>query len=279
MEKIPKTTWTPAGSSSTTPTDDKRRKEVPLPAPTCWIEDYEKEISVNSTGRYAEAYNAAGVSHGYSMPRKYKIYVPLKTSLTINVEVRFKIVPRLTVRGTAEEKAAAEKMAISNAKSAFESGIAANWNGKLKLEINDPVCGKKKFDIVYKALWVTSDEHCVLNVHTASRREGVTGTVVDVSAKTRPWVYAHEFGHTVGLPDEYSYEDPVETVKYYKPDGTLDSAIRAPKNGKNASEADATIMSADGSLVVLPRHAWNIAIEVQELLTSKIGRKITCDSV
>jgi type VI secretion system secreted protein VgrG len=157
--------------------------------------------------------------------------------------------------------------------------IASNWNGKLKIEVNDPVCGKKTFDIIYKAVWVTSGENYVLNVHTDYDREGVTDTVVDVSATTSPWIYAHEFGHTVGLPDEYAYLADGGTVKYYKPDGTLDSAIAAPYNGKPASASDPTIMSTPDCLIVLNRHAWNIAIEVQQLLTSKMGRKITCDSV
>jgi type VI secretion system secreted protein VgrG len=118
-----------------------------------------------------------------------------------------------------------------------------------------------------------------LNVHTACPREGVTGSVVDVSSSTAAWVYAHEFGHCVGLPDEYSYSTDVESVKYYKPDGTLDAAISAPPDGKAATDPDATIMAAYGSLTKLPRHAWNIAIETQSLLTEKLGRAIKCKIV
>lgn len=279
MEKKPKTTWAPVGSASTTPTDDKKRKEVPLPAPTCWIEDYEKEISVDATGRYSESYNATGTSNGYSFQRKFKLLVPLKTSTTITVEVHFKLVSQLTLTGTAAEQSAAKTLALDKAKSDLEKGITDNWNGSYKLEVDDPVCGKKTFDIIYKAVWVTSAEHYVLNVHTTYAREGVAGLVVDVSAATTAWVYAHEFGHCVGLPDEYSYSLDTETVKYYKPDGTLDAAISAPPDGKSATDADATIMAAYGSLKKLPRHAWNIAIETQSLLTEKIGRAIKCDII
>ncbi len=79
----------------------------------------------------------------------------------------------------------------------------------------------------------------------------------------------------MGLPDEYSYTADTETVKYYKPDGTLDAAISAPPS-KPKTAADATIMSSTNNTTTLPRHAWYVAIEVQELLTAKLGRKITC---
>jgi type VI secretion system secreted protein VgrG len=277
MEAIPKTTWSPAGSSSTTPTDDKKRKEVPVPLPVCWIDDYEKEVSVNPTGRYSESYNAAGVSNNLNVgQRKFKILVPLKSSPTITVEVRFKLVSQLTLTGTAAEKSAAKTVAFDKAKANLEKGITANWNSSFKLEVDDPTCGKKTFDISFKAVWVTSSEHYVLNAHRTYPREGVTGTVVDVSSTTTDWVYAHEFGHCFGLPDEYSYSPDTETVKYYKPDGSLSDPITAPPI---ATSADATIMAAYRSVKKLPRHAWSIAIEVRSLLIEKIGRAIKCDII
>ncbi|HCA59614.1 MAG TPA: hypothetical protein DEP46_16725, partial [Blastocatellia bacterium] len=77
--------------------------------------------------------------------------------------------------------------------------------------------------------------------------------------------------------DEYSYvSGSTETVKYIKPDGSLDEAISAPYNGKSKTAPDATIMAAYDNTVTKTRHAWNVAIEVQELLRSKLGRQITC---
>ncbi|SEN06378.1 type VI secretion system secreted protein VgrG [Duganella sp. CF517] len=161
-----------------------------------------------------------------------------------------------------------------------ERGITSHWNNKFKIEIKDPQCGTKVLPIVYKPVYVESGEHYVLKVHKKSDREQVFENVVDVSLGTTDWTHAHEFGHCCGLPDEYSYTDGVdETVKYYKPDGTLSEAISAPFDGKDPKAADATIMAAYGCTIVKPRHAWNIAIEVQELLRAKIGRKITCDII
>ena len=63
-------------------------------------------------------------------------------------------------------------------------------------------------------------------------------------------------------------------MKYIKPDGPLDAAISAPLGGKSKTASDATIMSAVNNTKTLKRHAWHIAIEVQELLKAKLGRAI-----
>ncbi len=99
---------------------------------------------------------------------------------------------------------------------------------------------------------------------------------MNVAKSTSDWTYAHEFAHCTGLPDEYSYSTDTEQIKYIKPDGTLDAAISAPSGGKSKTAADATIMSAVDNTTTLERHAWNIAIEVQELLRAKLGRAIKC---
>jgi type VI secretion system secreted protein VgrG len=233
----------------------------------CWIEDYEKEISINSNGRYFKKYKNDGSEYSFNFPKKYKILVPVKSGNKLTIEVRFKPVAQT---GVTEESVGAAKVK-------FENGIKSYWGGKFKIEINDPECGGKTLNIEYKIVWVTSGENYTLKIHDTYDREGLSGTVMNVSKDTTDWTYAHEFAHCVGLPDEYSYvEDSTETVKYIKPDGTLDVAVSAP-SFKSSSDAGATIMSSVDNTKVLKRHGWNIAIETQELLAAKIGRKITCD--
>jgi hypothetical protein len=236
--------------------------------PVCWTDDYDKEIDRPSYRNYFRKYQADGTEYT-SMPPKFagKIYVPLKTGGNITVEVRFK---QQALHGVSADD-------VTAARTKLETGIQDNWNGQFTMEITDPACGNKSFPIEYKVVWVDSGQNYTIKIHKTYDREGVTGTVMDVSKATSDWTYAHEFGHCVGLPDEYSYvRGSTETVKYVKPDGTLDDPVSAPFDGKATDAADATIMAAVDNTTVLPRHGWDVAIEVQKLLTAKLGRPIKC---
>jgi len=231
----------------------------------CWPDDYEKRISVNSFGRYFKKYKGDGTEYTYSFPKTYKIIAPVKSGNKVTVEVRFKAEPDT---GIPDADAA-------SAKTKLENGVATHWNGKFTLDVDDPECGKKSFNIEYKIVWVTSGADYTIKIHDTYPRAGLSGKIMNVSKSTVDWVYAHEFAHCVGLPDEYSYTPDTEQVKYFKPDGSLDAAVSAPPI-KPKTDADATIMSSHSNTTTLPRHAWNIAIEVQELLRVKLGRQIKC---
>jgi len=233
----------------------------------CWIEDYEKEISTASYGRYSQPFKANGTPHAYTDKVQYKIYVPAKTGGAITVEIKFKV----------EAQGGTSTVDVTAAKTKLENGVSTHWSGKYTLEADDPECGKKSFRIDYKVAWVSSGQHYTVKVHATYPREGVTGSVMNVEKATSAWTYAHEVAHCFGLPDEYSYTADIETVKYFKPDGTLDAAISAPPGGKAKTAADATIMSAVDNTKTLPRHAWYVAIEAQALLTAKLGRTIKCN--
>ncbi len=246
---------------STLPCDNKK----------CIPDDYDKEISLNTFGTYFKKYKADGTTEiSLNTPVQYKIYVPLKSGTEVTVEVRFKVEPDSGLGATE----------ATDAKTKLQKGVTDNWNKKkFKLVTKDsaPECPAKTFTVVFKPVWVDSGQHYTIKVHSTYPREGVTGPVMDVSKTTKAWTYAHEFGHCFGLPDEYSYDaSETQSVKYMKPDGTLDAAVSAPPDGKSKTAADATIMSAVDNTTILPRHAWNIAIEVQSLLTSKLGRKVEC---
>ncbi len=93
-------------------------------------------------------------------------------------------------------------------------------------------------------------------------------------AATEPaWTFSHEFGHCIGLPDEYSHPG----VGYLKPEGREglllqrpDAFIPANRQGGVVSGRRSpdlrTGMSTNPNNNLLPRHLWPTAIEVRRLV-------------
>jgi type VI secretion system secreted protein VgrG len=237
----------------------------------CWENDYEKDIKTAACGRYYKSFKHSGQPYIWTDQIQFKIYTPVKTSSEITVEVRFKLeFTRWVTKRLKVEKRAKNKLI---------KGIDKFWNGKFVLKASDPecaACGEKSFKVKYKASWVNSGEDYTIKIHNVFPRECVDGNVMKVSLSTTPWTYAHEFAHCIGIPDEYSYTNRRESVRYLKPNGSLVVSIVALPDGVPKNGPGATIMSTADNKKTLPRHCWNIGIEVQDLLTSKLGRKIEC---
>jgi len=178
----------------------------------------------------------------------------------------------------ASKKARAEK--IDAVKYSADRGVRLAWNEKFRIKISDPICGKIELPIIYVIQWVEASEHFTLDIHESLEddRANVDYSTLNATVETTAWVFAHEFGHLIGLPDEYSNDPEVESIiKYYKPDGTLDKALTGTVVGKVKNGPESSIMSTYNSIVLHQRHAWNIAIEIQDFLTKKTGRTITCE--
>jgi type VI secretion system secreted protein VgrG len=272
-----------AGKTVTTPVALTKRSEILIDSPECWIEDHESEVNT-SVENYAQTSTLNGNIKNRNRFAKFKIYVPSKSNMPVVIEVRFKITPEFLsfdeeMRLTSEEKEARIKPDLEKAepiKVIAERGISA-WNRKYQLEILDPNCGKRVLPIEYKIVWVDANEHLSVSVSANKIRESVSPGVMSVSLSSEDFVYTHEFGHVIGLPDEYSTDpDNDLIVKYYKPDGTLDKPLVALAEGKTVPQKDANLMNSAEFPVFLPRHAWNVAIEAQTLLTKEIGREIKC---
>ncbi|MBA0435439.1 hypothetical protein D7Y55_12705 [Stenotrophomonas maltophilia] len=237
-------------------------------APQCWVDDHDTRIDRDVDGRYYEAYDVNGDKHDYAFPVSYRIEIPLHAQGEVVVSIKVQPMPQAGV--TAAE--------VTATRARMEQGIDQFWNGRFTLDIHDPQCGTRSFPLRYEVRWVQGGSDYKLIIHRSYDREQVEFPDIDVSVSTTPWTFAHEFAHTLGVPDEYSYNDPdEETVRYLQPDGTLDPEVLvAVPDSRALSDPSATIMNSVDCAVTLPRHAWNIAREIRELLSRQIGREITC---
>jgi type VI secretion system secreted protein VgrG len=110
--------------------------------------------------------------------------------------------------------------------------------------------------------------------------EKVGQNFINLNYTSGKLVFAHEFIHCLGVPDEYGKPAGYASLlNYFKPDGSLTPNLVAVSKGYMEHEHDArwNIMSSNDSAKVELRHAWNIAIEVQSLLWEELGRHVSCD--
>lgn len=96
---------------------------------------------------------------------------------------------------------------------------------------------------------------------------------IHIAATTVPWVYGHEFGHCIGLPDEYG----APGVRYFRPEGGEGVLLHRPgslipdnqQGRRTATGRDSdlrTEMSTHANSSLMPRHLWPTAIEVRKVM-------------
>lgn len=157
----------------------------------------------------------------------------------------------------------------------------AYWSGRFSMKITDPICGEKTLPVNFRLLWSPDDTAdtapYMLNLYKTYPRAGVTGWNIDLGYDNKVvpddgWVIAHEYGHTLCLPDEYFYASvTAATVAYKKADGTTESVTLEPSAGN--------IMFRSKDTTFLNRFFYFAAVEAQELLRSRSGRNVVCEIV
>lgn len=288
-----KPTFKPIASSVTSPRDNKTRKEVLIDAPACWNEDYETEIHAKAS-KYYRKYMVDGSEQDQHRNIRYKIYVPLMSSNKVIVEVRFR-----TEGGAKTITSDPLPMNRANEMQAVVVRGLDFWNKRYTVKISDPQrreqrCRTRVMEIEYRVVWVDTPEvdtfndltkaaapgayHSKLIVYENIAREHVSNGMMEIALTTNPYIAAHEYAHVVGLPDEYPDGEGGKCVRYVRPDAVLDTPIDLLEF-KSIESPLAGIMSTAYSFAAVPRHAWNIAIEIQELLSQKLGRTITCEII
>ena len=134
---------------------------------------------------YKEAHYKDGVMKKYEGDRNYEL---------VRTENYLRVIGRMRLT----EDAVNKETAITDEKVAsWEAGIAKLWNGKFRLR-----SGAKKLDVWFVPVFVYHDENAHHQVKVTAKGKGTNET--NWHAGDKGETAAHEFGHMLGNPDEYS---------------------------------------------------------------------------
>jgi hypothetical protein len=110
---------------------------------------------------------------------------------------------------------------IANLRLVWEQGIQARWSRRFLLARVEHDCSCPSYAVTFDVQFVASNEHFRVRVRRGPRRSNMTTW----HTTDGPGTAAHEFGHMLGLPDEYADDDcPLRVV-------TNDGSIMQTTNG------------------------------------------------
>lgn len=186
------------------------------------------------------------------------------------------------------------------AKDALVDQVNALWNQcRLKMvvlvldERNRPTGVSRRLDVGFRVRWtrsIANADYAMCVYPTISDLPLIPGCTdrppfvmpaagarsgrieMHVAVDTPAWAFSHEFGHCIGLPDEYRHHG----VGYFKPEGREGVLLRRPgasipadKQGNITARGRdpdlRTELSTHSNSNLLPRHLWPTAIEVRRL--------------
>lgn len=263
-----------------------------------WSDLHGRISTNNSSGVYYNYYSdTAGANRLTQRSPGYKarLDVLAASSRKVKVTLNFFAMPAPGFTTTAGELQAAKDTLVDQVRSL--------WNQrrlKMRLLVLDersrPTGTSRTLDVEFRVRWAPSMASVgyVLCVYpTPNDLPNVPGRTdrppfvmsaafarsgrieMHIAATTPPWTSSHEFGHCIGLPDEYNHPG----VGYFKPEGREGLLLQRPdafippnrQGSVIAGQRDPdfrTEMSTNPNSSLLPRHLWPTAIEVRRLLNA-----------
>lgn len=261
-----------------------------------WPDVHGRISTSNSAGVYYNYYAGAGGTHRISQQApgyKASLNVMASTARKVVVTLNFFALSGYGFSSTAGE--------MQRAKDTLVDQVRSLWSQRrLRLTLfvldvrGQPTGVSRNLDVEFRIRWVRSmaSADYVLCVYpTQNDLPMVPGRTdrppfvmsgawtqshrieMHIAATEPAWTFSHEFGHCIGLPDEYSHPG----VGYFKPEGREglllqrpDAFIPANRQGGFVSGRRnpdlRTEMSTNPNSNLLPRHLWPTAIEVRKLV-------------
>jgi hypothetical protein len=258
-----------------------------------WFDVHGRINTTNGLGVYYNHYlDAAGAHPQTANYPGYKAGLDVMASSTrrVLVTLSFVALPAPGFSMTAGQ--------VQQAKDTLVDQVNALWNQhRLRMNViafdpagRQPTGARRALDVEFRVRWVSSGGDYVLYAYPTTSdlppvpgrsdrpafvRAGAGSSRIEmhIAVDTAAWVYSHEFGHCIGLPDEYSHAG----VQFIRPNGVAgqilqrpDAVIPANRQGNvhgGVRDPDLrTSMSTHSNINLMPRHLWPTALEVRSLL-------------
>jgi hypothetical protein len=169
--------------------------------------------------------------------------------------------------------------AITSAVAAWQSAASA-----FRVQVEQPGCKPQKLNILFAAVWPASGADVAIVADGTPRpppkapdlRNDVEGGVLmTVRVNKRgdmAWSVTHEFGHTLGLEDEYIYSHPSKSAPSVTWKGASDpdhtvilTATTGAESKKTFAFNNASVMGESGNMTFPGYLFYWLAIEVQKI--------------
>ncbi|MDI2090463.1 hypothetical protein [Commensalibacter oyaizuii] len=282
----------PEQKNSTTKLQSWQREAGKFSAEGYWskentdLKDYDEEVKINTTDVFRKGLVNGKYSDSEARTQwtaHYRMIIPLKTKGKVLIKMTFEM--SKIGDGVTDQDIEKTKQFILN--------INKIWNGNFTLQVTDtrnmscnPIRLPIEFDIqfAYKGEKIINGERHPHKIELYKQIPIIHGTKLrprlekgktflletDPSVFSRAYTYAHEFGHALGLPDEYGYDPITDSyVQYHKSDGSLDKTkYLAFHEGKNRLQQDPqeNIMSVFDSCKITERQGWVLGIAAKKVL-------------
>lgn len=261
------------------------------------LKDYDKEVTIRTKDIFKKGLENGQFSKEESFNNKwdahYRMIIPLKSKGNVIIKVTFEL--SKVEEGVTDQEIEDTKRSILH--------INKIWNDNFILKVTNilshycPVQLPIKFDVqfAHKGQKIAKGERyphlvelykIVPKIGKMDRPRLESGNTFILETKRKeysiPYVYAHEFAHALGLPDEYGYDKITDSVvQYYKPDGSLDSTkIPAFHIDKDKLVGDPTesITGVYDSCKITERQGWVLGIAAQKIIDPH-RKKYKCDII
>jgi hypothetical protein len=116
----------------------------------------------------------------------------------------------------------------------WKTDIESRWSNQYIIKTNENVCNCEEYSVLFEVHFVDSNEHHTVNIHAGTDGTDMGNWYINGGCDNAA---AHEYGHMIGLKDEYPDDDCLKrTVSDNSIMKTSSSGVPQPRHYEKFAE-------------------------------------------